>query len=149
MPTPFLVDESVEPTRARLIRMILTLAELFGETLSNERTAAYVEALRDVPIDDLRLGVQRHIRNSSWFPKPADLRAAVDRERDARETVAPPPVDVICTRCDDAGWVIVAERTDRAQPTATRCACYATNPKLTHRAPLVVSDGRADRENWR
>lgn len=124
------------------------LAEMYGEDLSPERTTAYVEALRDVPIDDLRLGVQRHIRNSSWFPKPADLRAAVDRERDVREPTIV-PAEIVCTRCDDSGWVIVKDRTDTTQPTAARCACYRTNPKLISRTPLVLRDARADRENWK
>jgi hypothetical protein len=119
------------------MRMVLSVAEMYGEALSEDRTAAYVEALIDVPIDELRLGVQRHIRLSKWFPKPAELRQAVDRELEARRPTtdirasfhAPP----ICTRCEDSGWVFVADRTDVAQPTVKRCPCYQTNPNLVQR----------------
>lgn len=138
----------VDATRARMMRMIVTLAELLGEEMPADRAAGYVEALTDIPLDDLRLGIQRLIRNTAYFPKPAEIRQAVDRERDAREP-AIVPASTVCTRCDDSGWVIVRERTDTTQPTAARCACYRTNPKLVARSRLVISDGKADRETWR
>jgi hypothetical protein len=116
------------------MRMILSTAEIYSESLSDDRAMAYIEALIDVPIEDLGLGIQRHIRTSKWFPKPAELREAVDRERaanqpstDIRAHLHQPP---ICARCDDSGWVFVAERTNQAQPTVKRCACYTRNPKL-------------------
>jgi hypothetical protein len=126
---------SPSPERERVMRMILSLAEMYGEGLSDDRTDGYVEALLDVPVELLRLGFQRHIRLSKWFPKPAELRSAVDRERAERA-----PSDIlafttrgqapICARCEDSGWLFVAERTDQAQPTVKRCACYTTNPTL-------------------
>ena len=145
MATPLL---EVDATRARVMRMIVTLAELLGEEMSADRAAGYAEALSDIPLDDLRLGVQRIVRNASYFPRPAEIRMAVERERDAREPTVVAP-EIVCTRCDDSGWVIVKERTNTTQPTAARCACYRTNPKLVARSRLVISDGKADRENWR
>ena len=45
-----------------------------------------------------------------------DQGAAVDAERDSRERLLDAPPDafkgVVCSRCEDSGWVFVAERTD-------------------------------------
>lgn len=136
MGTPPQADPRLAADRERVMRMVLSLAEMYGEALSEDRTAAYVEALIDVPLEHLRLGMQRHVRLSKFFPRPAELREATDREIDAQRPVTDiraMQVDRVCVNCEDQGWVIVGERTDLAQPTARRCPCYQTNPKLVQR----------------
>jgi hypothetical protein len=121
----------------RVAKMVAAMAELLGVQASPTRIRGYVEALADVPVDIVREAIRR--ASQVWrypdMPKPADIRAQADaavREMPQREAIEDVPYQAghICTRCDDSGWVIVAERTDRKQPTARRCACYQTNPKL-------------------
>lgn len=121
----------------RIARMVVGMAEVFGVTLTEGRTRGYVEALHDVPLDLLQRGIKHAIVTWRYpdMPKPADIRAAVDQEQgEAQRLLEAPPSfaepHYICTACQDSGWVVVAERTNRAQPAARRCACYQTNPKL-------------------
>lgn len=132
----------------RIARMVTGMAAVFGVTLSDARLRGYVEALSDVPLDALQAGIKHAIVTWRYpdMPKPGDVRAAVDRERDdARALEAAPTFDgphYVCTNCSDSGWVIVAERTDRAQPTARRCSCYQTNPKLVQPKRYSEEDAR-------
>jgi hypothetical protein len=114
-----------------LTGQITMLAEYFNYELEPHVLRLYVDGLRDVPHEALRAGCRRIIATATFMPKVAEIRRAIDDARpttDIREAFA--DAGRICTRCDDSGWVIVAERTDRAQPTARRCACYTTNPRL-------------------
>lgn len=126
------------------LEMVGGMASLLGVKASTERILGYVEATADIPYDLLAAGIRRVIVTWRYpdMPKPADIRAAVDAERDSRERLLDAPPDafkgVVCSRCEDSGWVFVAERTDRAQPTVKRCPCYTTNPKLV--APKRFSD---------
>lgn len=142
----------LDPSDAqRIAKMIAGMAEVLGaKDVSAARIRGYVEALSDVPLDKLQVGIRHAI--VSWrypdMPKPADIRAAVDAEQQARQRVeahdTPPERTLICTRCDDSGWVFTAERTDRAQPTVKRCACYQTNPRLVQ-PKSYSSDDREER----
>lgn len=132
---------AVEDIKA-LTGQITMLAEYFNYELEPHVLRLYVDGLRDVPIEALRAGCRRVIATATFMPKVAEIRRAVD--------AAQPSTDIrdafdghVCARCEDGGWVIVAERTDRAQPTARRCACYQTNPKLVqHKSYGQPEDGR-------
>lgn len=131
----------------RISRMVAGMAEVFGVTLTDGRLRGYVEALKDVPLELLQRGIRHAIVTWRYpdMPKPADIRAAVDHERESelRLLEAPPSFAepfYACTHCQDSGWVITAERTDRAQPTVRRCPCYTTNPKLV--APKTYAEPR-------
>jgi hypothetical protein len=130
--------------------MVAGMAEVLGaKDVSPARIRGYVEALSDIPLDHLQAGVRHAIVTWRYpdMPKPADIRAAVDREAQARQQIeatdAPPLRELICTNCEDSGWVVVAERTERAQPPARRCACYRTNPRLV--APKSYGGGEETR----
>ncbi len=113
---------------------IAMLAEYFNVELEPHVLRVYVDGLRDVPPDAVRMGCRRCITTMRFMPKVAEIRAAIDAEYEDRRRVeahdTPPSRELICTRCEDSGWVFVAERTDRAQPTVKRCPCYTTNPRL-------------------
>lgn len=131
------------------LEMMGGLASMLGVKASPERLIGYVEATRDIPHELLAAGIRRVV--TTWrypdMPKPADIRAAVDAEQRDRQRLLEAPTsigrDVVCSRCDDAGWVFVAERTDRAQPTVKRCSCYQTNPKLVQ--PKSYSEPEPER----
>ena len=66
-------------TSGRAVAVILKpLIDLHGEP-RNWRTAAplYIEALADIPPDLLAVAVKHAITSNPYFPKPADLRAAI------------------------------------------------------------------------
>jgi hypothetical protein len=130
------------------LEMIGGMASMLGVKASTERILGYVEATADIPYDMLRAGIRRVI--VSWrypdMPKPADIRAAVDAERESAQRLldAPPNAfkGVVCAQCEDNGWVFVESRPG-AGPTVKRCPCYTTNPKLV--APKRFSDEPKDR----
>jgi hypothetical protein len=58
-----------------IIDQLTTLAEAFGEGLTEERMEIYARALADVPQDRLNVAFQRALRERTFFPKVAELRA--------------------------------------------------------------------------
>lgn len=82
--------------------MIKALAEAKGEALSAERLAAYVQTLSDLPLAAVRLGMQRGIRESKFFPQASELHQWASwawgrlwRERCPHEPMCSTP-----TRCE-------------------------------------------------
>jgi hypothetical protein len=132
----------------RVAKMVAAMAELLGVTASPTRIRGYVEALADVPVDIVREAIRR--ASQVWrypdMPKPADIRAAADAARRATvpEDIADVPYQAghVCARCEDNGWVCVAERTDRAQPVVKRCPCYQTNSRLVQPKRFSPEEGR-------
>lgn len=122
------------PDLKALTGQVAMLAEYFNYELEPHVLRLYVDGLRDVPPDALRMGCRRCILTQRFMPKVVEIREAIDAEAEERRRLeaydTPPMREMVCTNCEDSGWVIVAERTDRAQPTARRCPCYQTNPRL-------------------
>jgi hypothetical protein len=129
----FALTAVTHPERATVARMIAALAEVFGEALTEVRIEGYLAALSDVPTEALRMGLQRAMKTARFFPKPAELRAAVDAELTAQRNIAgrvvedmDPRVWVHCATCEDVGWVWVEAKS----PTVRKCSCWGTNPKF-------------------
>lgn len=53
---------------------LAVLAEAFGEPMSKARSAAYFDALADLPLDDVRAAIRSALRDCTFFPKPVELR---------------------------------------------------------------------------
>lgn len=126
------------PDRATVARMIAALAEVFGEALTEVRLEGYLAALADVPTEALRAGLQRALKGARFFPKPAEIRAAVDAALTAERNLAgrvvgdmDPRVWMFCPDCEDAGYVFVEGKWN----TVTPCPCRATNPKFAPKPP--------------
>jgi hypothetical protein len=76
-----------DPKRAAL--MLGQTVELYGVPNNWDRIATfYLEAVADVPPDLLALALRRIRLESKWFPKPAEIRAAIDAELSERKTAA-------------------------------------------------------------
>ena len=54
---------------------LVALAEVFDVKLSPQRQALYFEALRDLSFEAVAKGLNRAVQTSTFFPKPAELRA--------------------------------------------------------------------------
>jgi hypothetical protein len=142
------------PDRATVARMLAAFSEVFGEPMTETRIEGYLAALADVPTEHLRLGMQQAMRACQFFPKPAELRLAVDTALIALEQSRrfkpqvvedlDPRVSAFCLDCEDLGMVFSKDR--RAQidcvPISrvmgsgwyTRpCPCRDTNPAIKRR----------------
>src|SRR3990167_4598232 len=69
-------------------RELIVTAEVFGDTLSEARTLGYFEALMDLPLDAVLVGLRHARRSTRFFPKPAEVRELLegsveDRAREA------------------------------------------------------------------
>src|SRR5215471_7190228 len=53
---------------------LTTLAEAFGEPLTDQRQDIYFGGLADIPQDQLRVAFRRARYELKWFPKLAELR---------------------------------------------------------------------------
>ena len=74
--------------RMAFAAMLGTLAEVFGEPLSDTRVEAYFRALSDLPLDAMKLAGERVIRTARWFPKPVEFREAVEGSPEERTEAA-------------------------------------------------------------
>jgi hypothetical protein len=148
------ISTVTHPDRATVARMLAALSEVFGEALTETRIEGYLVALADVPTEHLRLGMQQAMRACTFFPKPAELRRAVDTaliaieqsQRFSSQVVEDldPRVSSFCLDCEDLGLVFSKDR--RAQVNCvpisqvmgsgwyTRpCPCRDTNPAIKRR----------------
>ena len=76
-------------SREEIAAVLLTLVDMFGEPTNWRRKAElYFGALADLPLDLMIEAAQACIRDSEFFPKPAELRRCVEvehrRRRDAK-----------------------------------------------------------------
>jgi hypothetical protein len=117
--------------------LLASLAEVFGRRPSSTRTAGYLEATADIPLEALRSGVQHAMRSHRFMPSPAELRTAVDAARTTQQLAlgvvddTDPRVLVNCGSCADSGWVFIDEwRAEGMANVVRRCHCHTTNPKL-------------------
>jgi hypothetical protein len=142
------------PDGSTVARMLAAFSEVFGEPMTETRIEGYLAALADVPVEHLRLGMQQAMRACTFFPKPAELRRAVDtalialeQSKHWHEKVVEdidPRVSSFCLDCEDLGWIYSKDRSGRIDcvPISkvmgsgwyTRpCPCRDTNPAIKRR----------------
>jgi hypothetical protein len=130
--------------------LLSALAEVFGRKPSAIRTAGYLEATSDIPLEELRAGVQHAMRAHRYMPSPAELRVAVDATRVTEQLAlgvledTDPRLLVHCQYCCDTGWAFRDEwRAEGQANVVRRCVCAATNPKLVaQRKPYAAQEER-------
>lgn len=62
--------------------LMLGLGETYGENVSEARLEIYFQALRDMPLDAIRKAANLHVQSSKFFPRPAELREAINGNSD-------------------------------------------------------------------
>ena len=70
---------------------LTTLAEAFGEPLTDQRQDIYFAGLVDIPQDHLRVAFRRARYELKWFPKLAELRGLAGAQSDAPNDGRPGP----------------------------------------------------------
>lgn len=60
------------------------LAETLAEPMTPARMAGYVAALEDVPLRCVSLGLQRAMRECTFFPKPVEMRELGEQSKEWR-----------------------------------------------------------------
>ncbi len=68
----------------RLVRVLELLGATFNEKISDLRSEGYLMGLSDLSIEDVERGARRALKESKFFPRPAELRdlavgSAIDR----------------------------------------------------------------------
>lgn len=64
--------------RGAFAELLLGIGETYGEPVSDARMEIYFRALDDLSLNRVREAANHHVRSSRFFPKPAELREAVD-----------------------------------------------------------------------
>jgi hypothetical protein len=120
---------------------IQRLANLLGGDITLV-LADYMSAVEDVPLSDLKAGIDRAKKACPFFPRPAELREQCDLAlRDKRSTPPRPQLAVAdglvvreyaCTACEDSGWAPTPEALYKpgASYTVRKCFCREQNPVL-------------------
>jgi len=72
--------------RPRLARILAVLGETFNEPVSDIRAEGYLMGLNDLSIEQVEQGARRALKESKFFPRPAEIRAlAIGTADDAAE----------------------------------------------------------------
>lgn len=77
-----------EQDRSDFATLMLGLGETYGEPVSDARMEIYFRALCDLDLDDVRQAATAHVRMSKFFPRPAEIREAIDGSVDDRAELA-------------------------------------------------------------
>jgi hypothetical protein len=134
--------------------MLGALAEVFGEAITDGRMEGYLAALADVPLASLKLGLQHATRTLTWFPKPAELRRAVDAALASQRLLETAKQQVVrdedwrvahhCQLCADSGMAYVRKSDGATVPHSQvvgshadwgvrPCVCRERNPVIAQR----------------
>lgn len=68
--------------------LMLGLGETYGEPVSDARMEIYFGALADQDLETLRRAATLHVRTQKFFPRPAELREAINGSLDDRAELA-------------------------------------------------------------
>lgn len=71
------------PTEFEQFSTAIKVLELvFGKNIDEQLLKLYWVALRDLPLEAVKAGIERHVRYGRFFPKPSELRRPNDGPRD-------------------------------------------------------------------
>lgn len=77
------------------VKRLVVLAEVMGEPLSEMRIGGYWAALSDLDLEDLCAAMDRALKTSRFFPRPAEIRATVEdiasKRWERRQALQGPP----------------------------------------------------------
>ncbi len=68
--------------------LMLGLGETYGEAISDARMEIYFAALADLELRDVRMAANAHVRLEKFFPRPAELRSALQGSAEDRADLA-------------------------------------------------------------
>ena len=76
--------------REAFVRSMLVLGEIYGEPVSDLRLEGYLDALNDLPGEDVLDALRASPRTCKFFPRPADIRELAvaritERRREERQ----------------------------------------------------------------
>jgi hypothetical protein len=74
--------------REAFMVLMLGLGETYGEPVSDVRMEIYFHALVDLALNDVRTAANRHVRWQKFFPRPSELREAVQGSTEDRAELA-------------------------------------------------------------
>lgn len=74
--------------RPTFARALYALGETFNEPVSEIRAEAYFDALSDLPVEAVLAAARQAIRTARFFPRPVELREAVDGQVEDRAEAA-------------------------------------------------------------
>ncbi len=107
------------------------------------QTQFFWDTLKDLELAELQVAAVQVAKELKWFPKPAELRAAVFQQRHALRqardaALMAMPVDLAdhCEHCSDTGWKQMAGG-------MSQCPCRTTNPVYQRRMAHVQAAAAA------
>ena len=77
-----------EQDRGPFAELMLAVGEFYGEAVSDVRLELFFRALSDLPFDSVKAAASAHLRVSRFFPKPVELREAIEGPVEDRAEIA-------------------------------------------------------------
>jgi hypothetical protein len=74
--------------RHAFAELLIGIGETYGEAVSDARMEIYYRALEDLSLDAIRHAATVHVRTQKFFPRPVELREAIDGSMDDRAELA-------------------------------------------------------------
>lgn len=106
-----------EQDRGAFAELMLGIGETYGEPVSEARMEIYFRALADLPLAALQQAASVHVNNSRFFPKPVELREAIEGRVEDRAEMAWAQV---CEQVRRVGWTGTPNWPDEATERAVR-----------------------------
>jgi hypothetical protein len=78
--------------------ILIAMAEIYDQTLSEERLSLYFEALKDMTLEQFRESANRVAKTSRFFPKPVDFRESITTSIDDKAMQALIKLEDACKR---------------------------------------------------
>lgn len=74
--------------RQSFAALMLAVGEVYGESVSDARMELYFAALADLDLGTISGAVEAHMRAQKFFPRPSEIREAIDGSAEDRAEVA-------------------------------------------------------------
>lgn len=74
--------------RGAFAELMVGIGEVYGEAISEARMELYFSALADLDLGAIRQAATAHVRAQKFFPRPAELREAIDGKAEDRAELA-------------------------------------------------------------
>jgi hypothetical protein len=88
-----------EHDRQPFAELMLGIGETYGEPVSATRMEIYFRALCDLSLEQLRDAASLHVRSQKFFPRPSELRDAIDGTVEDQAEIAWTQVQALVRRC--------------------------------------------------
>lgn len=106
----------MHPTdKAKFSRIMATMAEVYGRTLTPEMTAVYWSVFNRYPIEDIEQAARKHVETAKFFPSPAELLEYMPSARTNQHIGGDEAWSIVIDSFDEQSTVVMTQQIAEAR----------------------------------